>query len=196
MAAGTAAQFGGMGGGMGGMGRLIGRSILCGPGALTREILEGGLPFFWADESAEPSGPIWADVQTTDLREIKEADHDRAWTSGTYWLNSLCVLRAEHPLDPAPWRTRFSVLAASNVGNIHYRPPTQQDFPRIGRMGMGGMGRGGQDWPASRTVQLPQEYWAKTASAFEARPGQVNEWTIPLPDELIEAVRKELKLSK
>ena len=29
--------------------------------------------------------------------------------------------------------------------------------------------------------------------SFEARPGQVNEWTIPLPDELLEAVRKRLK---
>jgi hypothetical protein len=28
---------------------------------------------------------------------------------------------------------------------------------------------------------------------FEARPDQVNEWTIPLPDEVIDAIRTRLK---
>jgi hypothetical protein len=42
-------------------------------------------------------------------------------------------------------------------------------------------------------LELPSEFWSRTAAAFEARPAQVNTWTIPLPDELLAAVRESLK---
>ncbi len=45
-------------------------------------------------------------------------------------------------------------------------------------------------------LELPSEYWSRTAAAFEARPAQVNTWTIPLPDELLAAVRESLKGAK
>ena len=44
------------------------------------------------------------------------------------------------------------------------------------------------------SVELPPEFWDNVDTAFEARPGQVNEWTIPLPDALIKAVRAALKV--
>ena len=37
---------------------------------------------------------------------------------------------------------------------------------------------------------IPDAYWRQDVGHFEARPGQINEWTIPLPDELIQAVRQ------
>ena len=40
----------------------------------------------------------------------------------------------------------------------------------------------------------PRNSGTRSTLAFEARPGQVNEWTIPLPDELIKAVRAALKV--
>ena len=44
------------------------------------------------------------------------------------------------------------------------------------------------------TIELPTEFWDQVDLAFEAHLGQVNEWTIPLPDELINAVREALKV--
>jgi hypothetical protein len=43
------------------------------------------------------------------------------------------------------------------------------------------------------TLELSEEYWSKVRSGFEARRGEINEWTVPLPDELIRAVREALK---
>jgi hypothetical protein len=70
----------------------------------------------------------------------------------------------------------------------------------FGRMG-GGMGGGGGNndgslaWQdVARTIELPAEYWDKVDLGFEARLGEVNEWTIPLPDELLKAVREALKV--
>jgi hypothetical protein len=45
-------------------------------------------------------------------------------------------------------------------------------------------------------LELPSEYWTRTAAAFDARPAQVNTWTIPLPDELLAAVRESRKAAR
>jgi hypothetical protein len=75
-----------------------------------------------------------------------------------------------------------------------------------GGMGSGMGGRGGrgvgmadnnggwQSWQ-SATLELSAEFWDKVDTGFEARSGQVNEWTIPMPDELIGAVRAALKVN-
>ena len=64
---------------------------------------------------------------------------------------------------------------------------------------MAGRGNNNNDgWLAlhevGRSVELPVQFWDKVDLGFEARLGQVNEWTIPLPDELIKAVREALKV--
>jgi hypothetical protein len=56
-------------------------------------------------------------------------------------------------------------------------------------------------WSGQRTfespyLQLPTSYLARIAHNFEARSGQVNEWEIPLPDELLNAIRAKLKNTK
>ena len=93
-------------------------------------------------------------------------------------------------------------------------PPTKKDLDTmtsgLGGQGLGGMGGGmggmgggmggnnNSGWLAwqevARTVELPGEYWDKVDLGFEARLGQVNEWTIPLPVELFKAVREALKV--
>ena len=86
------------------------------------------------------------------------------------------------------------------------QPPSDEDFdgprtkagpsPRVG----GANARGNRPQELFRLPQLgqndlilPWESSSLAARSFEARPGQVNEWTIPLTDELLEAVRKRLK---
>jgi hypothetical protein len=41
-----------------------------------------------------------------------------------------------------------------------------------------------------RALDIPEDYWINTL--FEARSDQPNRWTIPIPDELIKAVRARL----
>jgi hypothetical protein len=89
-------------------------------------------------------------------------------------------------------------------------PPTRKDLkkatsrfggPGIGGMGGGMAGRGNNNnegwlaWQeAARSVELPVQFWDKVDLGFEAQLGQVNDWTIPLPEELIKAVREALKV--
>ena len=67
-------------------------------------------------------------------------------------------------------------------------------------MGGGMAGNNNSGWlawqEAARTVELPTEYWDKVDLGFEARLGQVNEWTIPLPDELFKAVRERSRSTR
>ena len=42
-------------------------------------------------------------------------------------------------------------------------------------------------------MTVPSSYWRQLEGSFSVRPGQVNEWTLPLPDELLNAVREQLE---
>jgi hypothetical protein len=42
-------------------------------------------------------------------------------------------------------------------------------------------------------LAVAESYWRNAWGRFWARPGQANEWTIPLPDELVKSVRARLK---
>jgi hypothetical protein len=42
-------------------------------------------------------------------------------------------------------------------------------------------------------VTVGRSFWTKPEAPFTARPGQVNEWIIPLPEDLIKVVRQELE---
>jgi hypothetical protein len=47
--------------------------------------------------------------------------------------------------------------------------------------------------PQGPELLLPAESWSKTATSFQGRPSQINEWTISPPDEVSDAIRKRLK---
>ena len=42
-------------------------------------------------------------------------------------------------------------------------------------------------------VTVAPGYWRQLEGNFAVRPGQVNEWTLPLPEELLNVVLEELK---
>ena len=44
-----------------------------------------------------------------------------------------------------------------------------------------------------QAVDVPKNYWRSLDKTLQGKPGQVDEWTIALPDELIKAVRDKLK---
>jgi len=186
------------------------RSVLCGPGMTRTEILHmrgllirtmfrGNL----ADqiEQATKLGPgAWAEVLLEDLRDVNNPSEAIKWEPGTYRLNELIVLRPTQSPDVETGRRQFDLLVAvrqRNFGHaIHLGPPTADDLQTVYPM-MAGWQYGPRNFvpgfhESTPTLELPAEYWRDVGGSFEALPGQVNEWTIPLPDDLIKAVREAL----
>jgi hypothetical protein len=93
--------------------------------------------------------------------------------SGSYGLTGLMVLRELPAAEPG--ENRFARLA------IVY-PPAHAP--------------GSSGSYADITIKLPPEYWQKTNTDFVAAVGATNKWMLPLPDELIQAVRNALKAAK
>lgn len=108
------------------------------------------------------------DVMTRDLRAVETPGDPVEWDVGEYELLSLAILR-RHPGAPVQGdRVRFDVLALA-------QSPRQS---------------------GSSTVSLPEAFWRGKSTSFEARPGQINVWMIPLPEELIQAARARLEDKK
>jgi hypothetical protein len=180
------------------------------------EAIEVTGPDVSADILVEHFRDVKLPVDTPEPREL-------AWEQGTYGLDRLIVLRPTRSQDVEAGRRRFDVLVGSfyNFGptiqlrgeqptvystigdGVQYRrgPPSKKDLETsnsdsLGQV-VGGM-ENNSEWRAwqklAPTLELPPEFWDKVDIGFEARLGQVNEWTIPLPDELIKAVRTALKV--
>jgi hypothetical protein len=194
------------------------RSVLCGPATSMTQVLpsEGFQPYLWRD-GAFPAWRLWASLPGSDLRSIPEPEGSLQWERGTYHLSGVLVLRPSAAAESQAGRRSFEVVVAGDPGSqqgvingtywVYWHPPTDAaaDGPR-GRGGRPKAGAQGQlptplgrldhqnsGQPGRPEIVRPWESWSKMGTAFEARPGQVNEWTIPLPDEVIEAIRQRLK---
>jgi hypothetical protein len=162
---------------------------------------------------------LWADLPDRDLIPIKEPEGRLEWEPGAYHLSGVLVLRPLPAPESVPGRRRFEVIVASDPSSqagmingtywVYHQPPA--DSPSEGPRGKGArfnawvqtpnpLGQLARSdlagSPDHTEIVLPWESWSKLATSFEVRPGQVNEWTIPLPTELIEAVRQRLKDKK
>jgi hypothetical protein len=114
----------------------------------------------------------------------------------------LYVLRPEETDGGNNWRREFEILVASHSSG---QPQAQAPFwlqfvqggpPTEDEIGSGSAPERLISTGGEPVRVLPREYWSKTAAGFELQPGQVNEWTIPLPEELLQAVRTKLKAKK
>jgi hypothetical protein len=185
-------------------------AVLCGPATKFSEfLLDMGGPYLWTlgpegtakrkEDVAEYGSREWADVVEKETRELKDPSATIEVEIGNYGLSELLVLRPMQPqpregLDPS--QKRFELLAITNASNttrgVHrlVQPPTIEVAQRIG-------GSGGSRPLQSRfAIMLPPKYWQQLDTAFEARSGQPNEWTIPIPGELAQAAREALKADK
>ncbi len=169
-----------------------------------------------------PLGPgDLADILMHDLREVKlsvgtVAPQELEWEPGIYGLNELIVLRPSRSANVESGRRRFDVLVASHVNGRPYpvqvrgAAPDNKEVENIYQSVTGGgygsqwggpgqfagyqgvQGPSAEFQSAAPSLELRPEFWDQVDLGFEARLGQVNEWTIPLPDELVQAVRKAL----
>ncbi len=193
------------------------RSVLCGPTTSLAEFLRFKQPYVWKNPEF-PLRELWAEVQPSDLREIQGPAASMEWERGTYQLSGMLVLRPIESTDGQAGRRRFEVTIASAPAPVvwspafwvYSSPPTDAPADGPGAKGgarakgalrgaQGGL-NGEQLWQlANRGIQgeseliLLAESWSKTATSFEARPSQINEWTIRLPDEVSDAIRRRLK---
>lgn len=196
----------------------LAHSILCGPSEkLARFKMSRGL-FVWKISSGDDDWVSLGSLRSTrgpappDPREFAHALEEEIESSpdrgpmanlevGNYELIELLVLRPVLSSDIEEGVRRFSLLAAVRprfcVRNLHKRSkaPTKveqkaESYTRVGVWKVEGVATG----PFSRdTVELPRKFWAADKNRFEVKSGDMNDWTIPLPDELVQAVRAALK---
>jgi hypothetical protein len=181
------------------------RAVLCGPGSKISEFLELGGPYVWTfgpdaisekeEDAAEYGSREWADVVVKETRELKDSSATIEVETGNYGLYELIVLRPMQPksresLDPSQKRYELLVIASAfnstRAVNRLVQPPKIEHLHRIGGSWIS------KPTQSRFTTQLPPKYWQELEPAFEARSGQANEWTIPIPDELAQAVREAL----
>jgi hypothetical protein len=187
------------------------RSILCGPSASMAQVRSLKNFPIWA-LTGRPGEKFWMDLPASYLRELKGTAEaiEWDWEQGTYELSTFYVMRPSELASSKAVVKRFEIVVPCHVNpripNQYYQvldsPPTYDDanglLTKATRKNRGGGNGNGQ-----RSLQygalgreLSADAWSDVVRRFEARPGQVNDWKIPLPDELIKAVRDEFKDKK
>ena len=137
----------------------------------------------------------WVDFAADGLRELKDSNAAIDVEPGRYKLTSLMVLGAPLPraLETEQWR--YELLASTSASNVGWPVSKLESPPEAARRGNGKASS--VETPQSKSsIMLPGKYWQEMSAAFEARLGQNNEWTIPIPEELAQAVRDALKTKK
>ena len=171
------------------------RTLLCGPGSAAAEIFnQAGLYFFYLLESSQGEKPRRRSL-ARDIRAVETPGGTicgrGAATASTGWP---CCARSLRPMAADRWR-QFEVLAESDFWRGGTGRPGRAEPPTEGRTQDGSDGpgmvgdNGGGEARTPCGILVPAQN-----KSFEARPGQLNEWTIPLPDKLTQVVREKLKV--
>ena len=191
------------------------REILCGPGSQQAEIVSENYPYFWrpatqieARTSRGERGLLLPDpvalTGSPDASSEASAISNRVYAefnstpefsdsggieieAGKYRPERLIVLQTRAATKPGRGTDQFEVLAMGGGPSI---TPGARDEAS------------GKDIPYAFLEARVLQASTKTQSlrgmddAFEAQAGQVKEWTITLPGELIKAVRGKLAAKK
>jgi hypothetical protein len=179
--------------------------MLCGPSNKLSEFVDMKHPFLWTfgpggptrkEDAAEFGSGEWADVLDDDIRQLKDSAATIEMDTGQYALSGLLVLRPSQLRGFRDGLRRFAVLAVTEDSNniaprINWaaHPPDRKSLEGLN-------GNSQSSVQVNSALRLPSEYWLDLSKAFEVRSGQTNEWTIPLPNELIQAVREAIKAEK
>jgi hypothetical protein len=183
------------------------RSVLCGPSAGLAEYREsGGGPYVWAP-GGFPIHRLDAELSSDGLREIRDPSAGFGLEQGRYELNTLLIMRPGPEKENPAGKRRFDVvLGSQRYGNSSLWSAPPDDEKADGPVAKGApaskRARRNLRGQPQRVISLngvntpfvyPWESWVEGGLAFEASPGHVNEWTIPLPEGLVKAVREQLK---
>jgi hypothetical protein len=161
-------------------------TIVCGPDVTMARVNDKYFDL-WRVVSREDAGPVFADVLGKDVsHEVRAVDLER----DVYRLRRLIVLRT-CAIPDAPFRgERFEVLGYSSastdflpwVGYVS-RPPSERECAATSAF---------DGWPGTSGVTV-RNFWRQAGTRFEVVSGRSNEWKIPIPEELAQAVRTALE---
>jgi hypothetical protein len=189
------------------------RAVLCGPATSMAQVVPAASAFFWALPDSSPAS-MWVDLRGANLRDIKAPAESMEWEQGKYVLSQFVVLRRGQPNAARAQGRRFEVLLISPSGrgegpgaggyySVLDEPPDLDQLDRAQTKAQPkarrGGERGGQLLNARSFMNfdvresVSWESWRATPVRFEAKSGQINEFTIALPDDPIAAVRERLK---
>ncbi len=180
-------------------------AVLCGPSNTLSEFVDLKNPFLWTfgPEGGGPKGHgtdfgsgEWVDVLDGDIKQLKDSAATMEMEMGHYALSDLLVLRSTPTPGLGNGQRRFAVLVVTgDSDNMSPQfdwidhPPDVKDLEKANALF--------PNHPVTARSILPLKNDSlDLTKAFEARLGQANEWTIPLPDELIQAVRNAIKTDK
>jgi hypothetical protein len=177
-----------------GMGTTI-HALLLGPGKTVTEVVSPAGFHLWAT-----SGPR-ADVLSSNLRILSNPAESLAWERGRYRPAELIVMRRLNASRVEPGRERFEIVVRcypehsslpSTAYEFRQAPPSESDMKGGRHVRM----TGGGTQIAFEGLQLSVASWSRTTKQFVAGPDRVNDWTVTLPEELINAVRQKLETDK
>jgi hypothetical protein len=193
-------------------------SFLDGPHLERRGLVEFGLVQFWrlGDLSRYPGyeakaskdevaaskgdersklGPVHVDVAANDLKQMPgEIDV----VPGTYQLQRLVLVRPIAGQAAGDKRDRFEFISMAespgSVRGVWILPPAQLDVFRVAPSDSGKQTEpplGSGPMPNTLSKPIDVEFWSETVGHFEARSGETREWTVPLPESLLETVQRD-----
>jgi hypothetical protein len=167
----------------------LARSILLGPSNTIHTLRQHGGA--GRHESRKPPSGPYVDLPEESLGKPLPPGSTLTFEIGNYGLNGLFVWRRAPDVEPG--RKRFERLVSAHSASW----PVGQGAIDAASARSKAM-RQAEKQLAERTefIELPPEYWQRVGASFVARSGEAREWTIPLPDELIQAVRDALKAEK
>jgi hypothetical protein len=197
----------------------LSQSILCGPSEkvarfkMSRGLLLWGISsrtndYFpsnaWLAWSREPGSPEFAHALEEEIENANDHGTLASVEAGVYELIELLVLAPVRSKDVEEGVRRFNLVASARPPH-HFRDlevgskaPTKLSQEAASRFSLGVSAfKPIFDRPTSiSTIALSRNFWVGDKNHFEVKPGQANEWTITLPDELSRVVRNALKAEK
>jgi hypothetical protein len=174
--------------------------VFLGPEPDTVYRFKGTTLYFWQLGSLKKprdlmSAPFFAEARGWD--PPLEVAENSGWQRGDYHLTKLVVLQPTTTASPDRNSRRFHVLgyaAGPVVVDALYvfeKPPDENADPNAPLSGPPSMTLG----PKSPGVlELTSNSTEPKAFRFSAEEGKLNEWTIPLPEQLLQALREKLKV--
>jgi hypothetical protein len=137
-----------------------------------------------------------ADILEADLQPAKQPAGTLSWEVGEYHLALLVLIRPSRTADGDATRRRYNLFAGTNGSGYDLGVTFNSGLPK---------------WPPTTralTAERPasddkldvllsfgvrEENRDKRSNRYDVRPGEVNEWMIPVPDVLIQRAREQLK---
>lgn len=168
------------------------RTVLCVPG-IKQSVINGATGLKFWNISGDGSKTVFVDI---DRNCIRSPSDTVVVTPGDFLLRRVIVLRLVARKNTAVERERFETLAytrAPNVANDADVADEVYEYPYGPDSGLFSGSISGGLKSCKCSVNIAPQFWRQLEGRFVVRPGQSNDWMLPLSEELLNTARQELK---